>query len=189
MQSQSGSIHSPHRIRNIIMKEWKKSRKFHLGNSKMQQWDKTAVHLLSARTIQIHIRSKRWRTNVPRDGVRGKVLLCVILSEELHPENGEDVDDDEEDEGEVAEGPKGGDDDAEKNLHGGPWLGQLQNTHLKQILSVDNNCRQTVSLIITSEVETSVSLKYFILEKLKDYKTIRTQGDLFYQPHSKSLLN
>ena len=59
MQSQSGSIHSPHRIRNIIMKEWKKSRKFHLGNSEMQQWDKNEVHLHSARTIQINIRSKR----------------------------------------------------------------------------------------------------------------------------------
>ena len=31
MQSQSGSIHSPHRMRKIIMKEWKKSVKFHLG--------------------------------------------------------------------------------------------------------------------------------------------------------------
>jgi DNA-directed RNA polymerase specialized sigma54-like protein len=31
MQSQSGSAHSPHRIRKIIMKEWKKSLKFHRG--------------------------------------------------------------------------------------------------------------------------------------------------------------
>ena len=30
MQSQRGSIHSPHNIRNIIIKEWKKSVKFHL---------------------------------------------------------------------------------------------------------------------------------------------------------------
>ena len=30
MQSHSGSIHSPHRIRKIIMNEWKKSVKFHL---------------------------------------------------------------------------------------------------------------------------------------------------------------
>ena len=30
MQSQSGSIHSPQRMRKIIMKEWKKSVKFHL---------------------------------------------------------------------------------------------------------------------------------------------------------------
>ena len=30
IQSHSGSIHSPHNIRNIIMKEWKKSVKFHL---------------------------------------------------------------------------------------------------------------------------------------------------------------
>ena len=30
MQSQRGSIHSPQRMRKIIMKEWKKSVKFHL---------------------------------------------------------------------------------------------------------------------------------------------------------------
>lgn len=30
MQSHSGSIHSPHNIRKIIMNEWKKSLKFHL---------------------------------------------------------------------------------------------------------------------------------------------------------------
>ena len=30
MQSQRGSTHSPHKMRNIIMKEWKKSVKFHL---------------------------------------------------------------------------------------------------------------------------------------------------------------
>jgi hypothetical protein len=30
MQSHKGSIHSPQRIRKIIMKEWKKSVKFHL---------------------------------------------------------------------------------------------------------------------------------------------------------------
>ena len=37
MQSQSGSIHSPHRIRNIIMKLWKKSVKFHLKKEKFQK--------------------------------------------------------------------------------------------------------------------------------------------------------
>ena len=31
MQSHSGSIHSPQRMRKIIMNEWKKSVKFHLG--------------------------------------------------------------------------------------------------------------------------------------------------------------
>lgn len=30
MQSHSGSIHSPHKMRKIIMNEWKKSLKFHL---------------------------------------------------------------------------------------------------------------------------------------------------------------
>jgi hypothetical protein len=34
MQSQSGSTHSPHRIRKIIMNEWKKSVKFHLESEK-----------------------------------------------------------------------------------------------------------------------------------------------------------
>ena len=37
MQSQSGSIHSPHRIRNIIMKLWKKSVKFHLKKRKVPE--------------------------------------------------------------------------------------------------------------------------------------------------------
>ena len=31
MQSYSASIHSPHRMRNTIMKEWKKLLKFHRG--------------------------------------------------------------------------------------------------------------------------------------------------------------
>jgi hypothetical protein len=34
MQSQSGSTHSPHRMRKIIMNEWKKSVKFHLESEK-----------------------------------------------------------------------------------------------------------------------------------------------------------
>lgn len=33
MASHRGSINSPHRTRNIIMKEWPKSWKFHLGTS------------------------------------------------------------------------------------------------------------------------------------------------------------
>lgn len=33
IQSHNGSIHSPHRIRNIIMNEWKKSLKFHLESN------------------------------------------------------------------------------------------------------------------------------------------------------------
>ena len=33
IQSNRVSIHSPHRIRNTIMNEWKKSVKFHLGTS------------------------------------------------------------------------------------------------------------------------------------------------------------
>lgn len=34
IQSHNGSIHSPHNIRKIIIKEWKKSLKFHLKNWK-----------------------------------------------------------------------------------------------------------------------------------------------------------
>lgn len=37
MQSHSGSIHSPHKIRNIIMNEWKKSLKFHLNYAKRRK--------------------------------------------------------------------------------------------------------------------------------------------------------
>lgn len=35
IQSQRGSIHSPHKMRNIIMNEWKKSLKFHLWGMSM----------------------------------------------------------------------------------------------------------------------------------------------------------
>ncbi len=41
------------------------------------------------------------------------------------------------DEGEVAEGSEGGDDDAEQHLHSGPGLGQLQHPHLKQVSLVE----------------------------------------------------
>lgn len=37
IQSHRGSIHSPHRIRNIIINEWKKSLKFHLYKSSSQK--------------------------------------------------------------------------------------------------------------------------------------------------------
>ena len=37
MQSQRGSIHSPQRMRKIIMKEWKKSVKFHLKENNHTQ--------------------------------------------------------------------------------------------------------------------------------------------------------
>ena len=44
----------------------------------------------------------------------------------------EDVDDDEKDEGQVPQGTQGGDDNAQENLHRGPGLSQLQNSHLEQ---------------------------------------------------------
>ena len=68
---------------------------------------------------KIQVRSST-RAGVPGDWVWDKVLLCVVLPEKLHPKDGEDVDDNEEDEGEVAKGPKCRDDDAEENLHCGP---------------------------------------------------------------------
>ena len=41
------------------------------------------------------------------------IFICVFY---LHAQYGKDVDDDEEDEGEVAQGAQGGDDDAQQDL-------------------------------------------------------------------------
>ena len=68
----------------------------------------------------------------PGYGVRIEVILSVVLPKQLHTQHGEDVDDDEEDEGQVPQGTQGGDDDAQENLHRGPGLRQLQNSHLEQ---------------------------------------------------------
>ena len=67
----------------------------------------------------------------PGDRVRVEVLLGVVLPEQLHPQDGEDVDHNEEDEREVSEGAEGGDDDAEEDLHCCPGLGQLKDAHLE----------------------------------------------------------
>ena len=69
---------------------------------------------------------------VPWDRVRVEVLLRVCLPEELHPEDGEDVDDNDEEEGEVSESAQRGDDDAQKDFHGRPGLGKLKDTHLEK---------------------------------------------------------
>ena len=69
---------------------------------------------------------------LPWHRVRIEVLLRVDLAEELHPENGEDVDDDDEQEGEVAEGSQRRDDDAEQDLHRRPRLGQFEHAHLER---------------------------------------------------------
>ena len=50
---------------------------------------------------------------------------CFVKEFHLHAEDGEDVDDDKQDEGEVAQGPQGGDDDAEQDLHSCPGLSQF----------------------------------------------------------------
>ena len=60
-----------------------------------------------------------------------KVLFGVGLAEELHAEHGEDVDDDDEQEGEVAERAQRRYDDAQQHLHRRPRLRQLQHPHLK----------------------------------------------------------
>ena len=69
---------------------------------------------------------------LPRHRIWIEVLLGVDLAEELHPQDGEDVDDDDEEEGEVPEGAQGGDDDAQQDLHRGPRLGEFQHSHLKE---------------------------------------------------------
>ncbi len=60
-----------------------------------------------------------------------EVLRDVGLAEELHPQDGEDVDDDDEQEGEVPKGAQRADDDAEQHLHRRPGLRQLQYSHLQ----------------------------------------------------------
>ena len=66
----------------------------------------------------------------PWHWVRREVVGDVGLSEELHAEDGEDVDDDDEEEGEVAERAQRRDDDREQHLHRRPRLRQLQHAHL-----------------------------------------------------------
>ena len=66
----------------------------------------------------------------PGHPVRVEVFIGVGFAEDLHPQNSEDVDHDDEEEGEVAQGPQGADDDTQQDLHRRPGLGQLQDTHL-----------------------------------------------------------
>ena len=68
---------------------------------------------------------------LPRNGIGGKVLNGIVLAEQLHAEHGEDVDNDEEDEGEVTKGAQRGDNDAQQDLHRCPGLRQLQHSHLQ----------------------------------------------------------
>ena len=56
----------------------------------------------------------------PRHWVRIEVLTGVEISKDLHPQHGEDVDEDDEDEGEVGLAAQGGDDDGEEDPHGAP---------------------------------------------------------------------
>ena len=90
------------------MKEWKKSVKFHLKIVELS-W----LLVFNISSVQ------------PRNGIRIKILSRVILSEQLHPQHGEDVNDDEKDECEVPESAKSGDDDTKKHLHSGPGLSQF----------------------------------------------------------------
>ena len=90
------------------MKEWRKSVKFHL---------------------KLFFRNLKIRFISPRHRVWIEVLTGVEISKDLHPQHGEDVDEDEEDEGEVGLATQGGDDDGEEDPHGPPCLSQFEDPH------------------------------------------------------------
>ena len=52
--------------------------------------------------------------------VRIEVFLGVVLAKQLHAKDSKDIDDDEEDESEIPESTKRGNDDTEKNFHSCP---------------------------------------------------------------------
>lgn len=54
---------------------------------------------------------------LPWDRVRGELLRSVVFGEELHPDDGEDVDDNNEDKSEVSQRPYRGYNDAQKHFH------------------------------------------------------------------------
>ena len=61
-----------------------------------------------------------------------KLVCLVVLPEELQPHDGEDVDDEEEDDGEVAQRAQRVDDDGQQDPHGRPRLGQLHHSQLQK---------------------------------------------------------
>lgn len=72
-----------------------------------------------------------WILALPWNPVRVEVFVGVRFSEDLHSKDGKDVDDDDEEEGQVAQGAQRADDDAQENLHRRPGLSKFQNPHLK----------------------------------------------------------
>ena len=115
MQSHSDSIHSPQRILKIIMNEWRKSVKFHLKKQNKKS---------------IIVESNIWRTfSSPWNWIWREMLTGVELSQHLHPQQGEDVDEDEENDGEVGLAAQGGDDDGQQDSHRPPGLRQLEHPH------------------------------------------------------------
>ena len=58
----------------------------------------------------------------PWHGVRVEMLTGVEISKDLHPQHGEDVDEDYENEGKVGLAAQGGDDDGEQDPHSPPCL-------------------------------------------------------------------
>ena len=66
----------------------------------------------------------------PRHRIGIEDVGRVAGGEQLHPDHGEDVDDDDQHEGQVAERAQGGDDDAQQDPHRRPGLGQLQHPQL-----------------------------------------------------------
>ncbi len=57
MQSHNGSIHSPHSMRKIIMKEWKKSVKFHLQETRYEDCSAKRNTLVSASSYELDTRT------------------------------------------------------------------------------------------------------------------------------------
>ena len=90
------------------MKEWRKSVKFHLKN---ENWKD--LFFVIFRNLLIP---------PPWHWVRVEMLTGVEISKDLHPQHGEDVDEDYENEGKVGLAAQGGDDDGEQDPHSPPCL-------------------------------------------------------------------
>ena len=76
-----------------------------------------------------NFRNLKIRFISPRHWIRIEVLTGVEISKDLHPQHGEDVDEDDEDEGEVGLATQGGDDDGEEDPHSPPCLSQFEDPH------------------------------------------------------------
>ena len=61
-----------------------------------------------------------------------KIGSSVVFAKELHSNDGKNIDNDKQDEGEVPQGSECRDDDAEQNTHRPPRLSQLQYPQLME---------------------------------------------------------